>query len=220
MGKKENERSTNDAVCTPPEVYEPVLKAMGIERFDLDPCSHPRAIVPVKRRVLLPQYVHEPIADATSGALNKRQEIIFNDGLTVDWLGQDVWKNPPYSQLQHAVATKKHPRGKYPWLWKAANEAKCCAAFLPSRTASRWWHEGVLQEEGADILVQLRGRVTHVGEQWGSPFHQVAVGFGMFPFGASTDGVHESEREVLEAWRVAFRHPYGAFVSSLREMRR
>lgn len=226
MGKKENERSTNDAVCTPPEVFEPVLKAMGLERFDLDPCSHPNAIVPVKRRVLLPEYEQWEymLSAADLGGLPGHpppQERIYGDGLTVDWTGQDVWKNPPYSQLQHAVATRKHPRGKYPWLWKAANEAKRCAAFLPSRTASRWWHEGILQEPRADILVQLRGRVTHVGEQWGSPFHQVVVGFGMFPYGPAADDVRsESERQVLEAWRVAFDHPRKAFVSSLREMRR
>lgn len=209
MGKKENEIGGNDAVCTPASVFEPVLQAMGLERFDLDPCSHPDAVVPVRKRVLLPAY--EQWEYTLSAALDdwpgrENEERIYADGLTLDWSGQDVWKNPPYSQLRHTVPTKKYPGGKYPWFHKLAYEAARGVAFVPSRTSSRWWHHWVLNCPRADILVQLKGRVRHHGEKWGSPFHQVLVAYNVTP-------------EALDAWREAFDHPHGGFVTDLRRMR-
>jgi hypothetical protein len=159
VGKKENERSKNDEVCTPAEVFQPVLDALGWDQFDLDPCSHPRSIIPSADRIMLPQYRGVPCA------LNS--PTVYNDGLKITWRKQRVWKNPPYSQLQY---TKK-----YPWLEKAANEAKRCVGWLPTRTSSQWWHEYVRQ---AAAVCLWKGRVQHVGEEWGSPFHQALVFWG------------------------------------------
>lgn len=205
MGKKENEIGGNDAVCTPASVYEPVLQALGHPRFTLDPCSHPDALVPTELRVLLPGY--------DTGVA--RPFTIYGNGLDVDWTNHDVWLNPPYSQLQYF--------NKYLWLRKCAEEAYRAVAFLPSRTSSGWWHEGILNCPQADILVQLRGRVRHIGHEYGSPFHQVLVGYGLVDAMAKQrEWTEESaEENVLERWRAAFKHgePRGAFVSNLRQMR-
>jgi len=158
MGKKENELKPNDAVVTPACIYEPILEALGLTAFGLDPCSHPRAIVPVVTQVLLPKY-------RTPEDVCVR---VFADGLTVDWSEEFVWLNPPYSHLQY-------PK-KYPWLPKLANEAERGVAFLPSRTSSGWMHEQVF--DTAQAVSFIRGRVKHVGEKWGSPFHQFLAFYG------------------------------------------
>lgn len=181
MGKKENELSKNDEVCTPAEVFKPVLDALGWDCFDLDPCSHPRAIVPVKRRILLPRYMKQCAQDSRWSRKEERgqfagehvwndaagRELGFGDGLKVTWRKQRVWMNPPYSQLQY---TKK-----YLWLEKAASEAGRCVGWLPARTSSQWWQEYVRR---AAAVCLWKGRVQHLGEKWGSPFHQALVFWG------------------------------------------
>ena len=204
MGKKENQLSKNDAVCTPASIFEPCLDAFGIECFDLDPCSHPASIIPARRHVLLPQY--------NDGNPNL-QYCTFGDGLAVDWTDKVVWENPPYSQLQY-------PK-KYPWLHKLATEARRGVAFLPVRTSSGWWHDGVLNCSDAHILVQLRGRVTHVGEKYGAPFHQCLVAYNVFGSQPAEPGGYsptlaEARRE-LRGWRKAFP---SAFVLDLRKARK
>jgi len=159
MGKKENQLSKNDQVCTPVSVFQPVLDALGWEEFELDPCSHPDSIVPARTRVFLPEY---------RGTVAASGRDIFGDGLKdAYWRGSNAWLNPPYSQLQYDK--------KYPWLGKAADEAKTCVAFLPSRTSTGWWHNHV---RNAQMLCKLRGRVKHVGHEHGSPFHQSLVFWG------------------------------------------
>lgn len=160
MGKKENQLSRNDEVCTPEDVYQPVLDALGWKRFDLDPCSHPKAIVPVKTRILLPKYRRRMRGES--------QGVVYGDGLYLPWTRKRVWLNPPYSQLQYIR--------RYPWLIKAQEEAARCVGFLPARTSSGWWHDWLRPYVNAVGLV--RGRVQHVGEEFGSPFHQVLVFWG------------------------------------------
>lgn len=193
MSRSEHHAKTKDEVCTPASIYEPVLRALDLSAFDLDPCSHPRAIVPTRRQILLPRYAKGP------GCAYKAVEVLYADALALPmpWSGADVWLNPPYAQL-------RYPR-KYPWLQRLAVEADRGVALLPARTSSRWWHEGVLHEKRAKILVQLRGRVHHHGEKWGSPFHQVLVGYN----------VPETE---YARWVEIF-EAEGHFVSSLDRMR-
>jgi len=220
MGKKENQLNPNDEVCTPPAIYERVLKALGVDRFSFDPCSHPDSTIPADYRVLLPKYerLSSPISlpDGTSVRIADyhASDLIYGDGLKLSWEDQLPWLNPPYSQLQY-------PK-KYPWLEKLSKEAEQGVAFLPVRTSSGWWHEGVLNNPHADILVQLKGRVQHVGHECGSPFHQVLVGYNVIPTLAEQRAwTHDNAEEYLleEKWRPAFNHPHGGFVSSLRRMR-
>lgn len=166
MGKKENELSKNDEVCTPSVVFQPILDALGWKAFDLDPCSHPRSIVPCVDRILLPQYEAEWKEDMVRRSHNA-SSIIFHCGTSITWRKQSVFLNPPYSQLQYIK--------RCPWLEKARDEAKSCVALLPSRTSSGWWHEFVLP---APALCYWKGRIQHVGEQWGSPFHQALAFWG------------------------------------------
>lgn len=63
-----------DVECTPPEIFEPILRALGMMRFGTDPCTNIHALVPAGYRYALP-----------------------TDGLAQEWHGA-VWCNPPYSR--------------------------------------------------------------------------------------------------------------------------
>jgi hypothetical protein len=170
MGKMENERSKNDEVCTPAIVFQPILDALRWKAFDLDPCSHPRSIVPARTAVLLPQYSEGGVARFPAVRGGARRCFIYADGLQFTWRKKRTWLNPPYSQLQY---TKRCP-----WLVKARDEASRCVALLPVRTSSGWWHEFV---RPASARCYWKGRIQHVGEKWGSPFHQALVFWGFTP---------------------------------------
>lgn len=191
MGRKENEASKNDEVCTPEIVFVPILRALRKKHFDIDPCSHPDAIIPVKQRVFLPKYQGQAITRLKG----IRDAIIsFGDGLMFDWQRKLVWLNPPYSQLQY---TKK-----FPWLPKAARNCRC-VALLPSRTSSGWWQDGVAGD--GQMVVFLRGRIRHVGWEWGSPFHQTLVFYG---FSSAELDALQNELDVNlggahRVWRIA-----------------
>jgi hypothetical protein len=80
--------SASDEEYTPPEVWRIVLLSLGVEAFDLDPCSSPLATVPARRKVMLP-----------------------DDGLQTDWSGKLVWCNPPYSNPYPWVEKLAQNRG-------------------------------------------------------------------------------------------------------------
>jgi hypothetical protein len=62
MGRSEHTFGENDLWCTPPEVFEPVLKALQLDHFGLDPFGNPLSIVPAKEIVLLPEYTRDVLA--------------------------------------------------------------------------------------------------------------------------------------------------------------
>ena len=189
MARNETEARKNDEVCTPKEVWQPVLRALGKKRFDMDPCSHPDAIIPVKQRVLLPKYKRLKLIHPY-----KRETVCFGDGLLFDWRDRLVWLNPPYSNLQY--------RKKYPWLGKAASKCKC-VALLPSRTSSRWWQNDVAGL--GQMIVFWRGRIHHVGWEWGSPFHQSLVFYGFSPreLDLLQDELDVERNGEHRVWRIA-----------------
>lgn len=63
-----------DVECTPREGFEPVLAALGIGTFGIDPATNVHSIVPAAAKIMLPE-----------------------DGLAALWAG-DLWCNPPYSR--------------------------------------------------------------------------------------------------------------------------
>jgi len=70
------------------------------------------------------------------------------DGLALDWTGQVVFCNPPWSAIE-------------PWVQKALN-SKCTTVFvLPARTDTRWFH--LLLNSGAELRF-FRKRVHFVRE--------------------------------------------------------
>jgi hypothetical protein len=82
--------SPSDDEFTPPEIYEPVLRALGRKSFAFDPCSHPKALVPAETKLY---YEHQ--------------------GLSFDWGGEEVgWGQPPYSRPGEWIRRfAEHPGG-------------------------------------------------------------------------------------------------------------
>ena len=80
----------SDIEFTPPEIFEPVLRALGRKSFCFDPCSHPKALVPADTKLY---YEH--------------------DGLSFDWGGEGVgFGQPPYSNPKEWIRRfAKHPGG-------------------------------------------------------------------------------------------------------------
>lgn len=148
---------------TPPEVYEPILRFIGCERFDLDPfCSD----------FNIPAYYHACILVGSGDSIEF-------DGFNESWIVRPynaqqptVWVNPPYGRdLKRAMA-------------KCAEEArKGCKiwALVPARTETTYQHDYGLAH--ADFVVFLRGRIKFInaasGESEGTaPFPTMLLYWG------------------------------------------
>lgn len=81
------------------------------------------------------------------------------DGLTMPWIGQRVYCNPPYG------------RGIGRWLQKAS-EADVAVYLLPARTDTRWWHEHAMR---ASEIRFLKGRLRFGEATSGAPFPSVVL---------------------------------------------
>lgn len=202
MGKGENTFSLRDSVFTPMSILEPCIDILG--PIGLDPCSHPHSIVPAAVRYYLPEYcpqgfpIGTPVAmpSVTINGVGEACEIVTTpphiavagDGLVMPWGPGLGWTfiNPPYSKLS-----------KQPWFLRALNEIEFVLVrdapegseprrdfapiarpdetvwFVPVRTAGSWWQHDVVRV--ADMITFLRFRVQHVGEKFGSPFHQCLI---------------------------------------------
>lgn len=57
MGRSEHTFGENDLWCTPEDVFGPILDALKLDSFGLDPFGNPLGVVPAKEIVLLPTYV-------------------------------------------------------------------------------------------------------------------------------------------------------------------
>ena len=125
--------SQNMCWQTPPEVWQGVLGRLGIDRFDLDPCSPggngPGVI---------------PCADRYT---------VADDGLVRSWgeAGAVVWVNPPYGRALAMWVDKM--------IMEAARGVKVIA-LVPARTGTKWWHRAI---EGGGKPEFLRGRVRFIG---------------------------------------------------------
>lgn len=80
------------------------------------------------------------------------------DGLSVPWIGERCFMNPPYGREIGA------------WVAKARREAERGAlvvGLLPARTDTKWWQENV--QGHADVRF-VSGRLKFGGAKAGAPF--------------------------------------------------
>jgi hypothetical protein len=100
-----------DAWATPPDVLGRLYRALGVDRFDLDPCSPGRGATRVKAKVLLDKH---------------------DDGLTYQWNGI-VYMNPPYGRVIGQWTTKAREEVE-------SGRASVVVGLVPARTDTVWWH--------------------------------------------------------------------------------
>ncbi len=115
---------SSDYMCweTPPAIWMGVLERLGLERFDLDPCS--------------------PRVDGPVAALRHFTE--EEDGLARDWAGH-VWVNPPYGRALGIWIDKMIAEA-------ARGEVKTIVALVPARTGTAWWHRAVASGVRVEFL--------------------------------------------------------------------
>jgi hypothetical protein len=147
MGRSEHTFSEQDTCCTPPEIWQPIVDALG--PIMLDPCSHPVSSVPAATRVLLPElYWTDPHKDPPLYEDCGDHDVMWADGTKIVVKGCGlVWLQPPYSRLPD------DPR----WL-EIGFEADEMAGMLPVRTANAWWQDRVVF---FSAITFLRRRVRH-----------------------------------------------------------
>ena len=156
MGRAENTHGTNDTHCTPPEVWQPVLDALRIDAFGLDPFGNPGSAVPAKTVVLLPE--HWPRTFDAGVHETESTTYLYGDAYDFDWSGQGaVWCNGPTSACA-PWAEKMHGD-------EGGNEN---VSLWPVRTGAKWWQAWVAP---SDVVVFLAGRIKFVGAKHQAPWH-------------------------------------------------
>jgi hypothetical protein len=147
MGRSEHTLSKQDTCCTPPEIWQPIVNALG--PIMLDPCSHPVSSVPAATRVLLPElYWTDPEKAPPQFQDCGDHDVMWANGLQISWKGCGlVWFQPPYSELPDKN-----------WIVKARDDTDEVAGLLPVRTATQWWQKQLVYYDAITFLEQ---RVSH-----------------------------------------------------------
>lgn len=150
MGRPENTMTTNDSICTPRSIWEPVVRALGPIEFD--PASNPSSTVPAAAQVYLPSFSTDPEPQLGVWRSTPDFDYVYGDGLSFSWRGVGLtWLNGPYSQLPDR-------EGRPSWWGKFIEEVDEGVHFFPVRTACEWWQTYVPQ---VTVLTFLRKRVVH-----------------------------------------------------------
>jgi len=84
-----------------------------------------------------------------------------DNGLEQDWVSQNVFMNPPYSEI-------------YNWVEKAYNTNlnhtyAITVALLPARTDTKWFHEFCYKNSNCEIRF-IKGRLKFNGAKNSAPF--------------------------------------------------
>lgn len=86
------------------------------------------------------------------------------NGLIQDWGNENVFINPPYSEISK-------------WLKKAyfaSKKGATVVCLIPSRTDTRWWHNYVMKSSEVRFV---KGRIKFNGAKHGAPFPSAIVVF-------------------------------------------
>ena len=115
-----------DQRCTPPEIWQVALEALGAETFDLDPASNEHSTVPALIQCIGPK----------AGGV---------DGLGVEWWG-NVWLNFPFSEpgpwiakTQREADRMLRPNGSREAELEREYPARSMTILGPGDSAVTWW---------------------------------------------------------------------------------
>lgn len=147
----------NDEVMTPSFLLDAIVRVLG--PIGLDPCSHPRSIVPSTTAIMLPKYAPAVAQFA--------QRTVYADGLQVVWRGHGLL----YGNFAYSAPVFEQ------FLTKTVEEAKLgleAVLLVPVRTGNVYWRKTAGL---ADLEVRL-GRVKHHGDETHAPFHSWLLYFG------------------------------------------
>lgn len=104
--------------------------------------------------------------DVCASPFNKKCNKYFDievDGLKQDWTGNNIWCNPPYSNI--------------PAFMKKCSESKeLCVVLVPARTDTRWFHDYCYQKPNVEIRF-IKGRLKFNNSKNSAPFPSMIVIF-------------------------------------------
>jgi len=118
-----------DSWRTPPALYEPIAEA--VDGIDLDPCARP-----ARRRLELPGDA-EPADDLPPTEIADRNIMPWEDGLSIRWNADDVFVNPPFSDVEEWLATAIGA-----WVARRRRPA-CSSSRLRTPGRSRRYHRWI-----------------------------------------------------------------------------
>lgn len=145
-----------DHRCTPPEIWQVALEALGVDTFDLDPAANEHSTVPAHAHCTGPK---------AGGA----------DGLELEWWG-DVFINFPFSE-PNPWAAKIHREAERmlrPVLWSDEAEfpdkrpPRSMTILGPGDSAVTWWR-AMRQVCDAWAMWPKRAHFPLPGQAKGSP---------------------------------------------------
>jgi len=197
VGKSERHFGTNDDHCTPPEIFEPIVRVWGGIAFD--PCHSPASRVPARIRIWLPKWYEYALATGrhmTPPYTTLESGLLVGDGLLANWdVLNDIaptwpgYYNGPYSHLE-------------PWNQKSSEQGRQVIALQPARTGSGYWRDwvwpfanavcflerGQVFESFGKPVVNTNEKSKSFGKSMNTPWHSVLIYWG----------------ENLDAFRAAF----------------
>lgn len=172
-GRGENSIGGNDEVCTPREIWEPIVERFG--PIGLDPASNERSEVPAATRFMLDT---EPYwGETRTGKPVVRYRVkqnprldcphptipgaFFVNALEYSWAGHGlVFLNGPWGEYAK-------PRG-LPWVRLPFEEADECINLTKAAVSTQWFQRHLVK--GMDATVLWEGRLTFLGEKNPAPF--------------------------------------------------
>lgn len=92
------------------------------------------------------------------------------DNRFVDWVGDVIFVNPPYSKLK---TTKKDGLGWVEVCHNKSQEGKTIVMLIPARTCTSWFHDIILKH--GHIVEFVRGRLRFGNAPASAPFPSMLV---------------------------------------------
>ncbi len=135
MGRAENTFGKQDTHCTPPEVFEPILEALHIDAFGLDPFGNPNSDVPAKQVIMLPKYREATKVTAVTAAAHEgrtTRQPTFSTVAPTTSTGRS-WARSSATALRVTVS----PGLSRATASGAATRTCRCGLYAPARTGGR-----------------------------------------------------------------------------------
>lgn len=104
--------------------------------------------------------------DVCASIYNKKCNKYFTineDALYQDWSGNNIWCNPPYSNISSFVK-------------KCSESKELCVVLVPARTDTRWFHEYCYNKENVEIRF-IKGRLKFNNSKNSAPFPSMIIIF-------------------------------------------
>jgi len=179
-----------DSWRTPPALYEPIAEA--VDGIDLDPCAGPPG-----DRLELPGDA-EPADDLPPTEIADRNIMPWEDGLSIRWNADDVFVNPPFSDVEEWLATAIGA-------WVAGGDAGRVFFVTAANTGTlSWYHRWIASF--ASVTYFTGPRQNYIDPETGELASGVSFNTAVSVFGEIPESLAEYWKEegdlVVRPWNA------------------